>query len=331
MPGDYKISLVQAFSGAGASPVYHLTDATGKEIPFDSQSAIVKGEPSAIYKLQIELNASASNVGGCCLETKQGTLSADIVVERVASSTGSTPYIFGGDYAAGYPEVGLLVLKGLDGTLSAHCTGSVIGAHQVLTAAHCISGDYTRALNDKRILFVLGGPIDDPTATWHEVVDGKVPVDSQPGGFNYRLISSDNEITTEDDVAVLYLSKDVSTSPLLLYGGTPALDQLQKIKEPLTMVGFGFYSLRAGVGEGAGKKRQAVLPITQVTARTFAYQSNAKAQSTCKGDSGGPALLEAGGGKWQIVGVTAYGSTKCTGGRSMRVDVYAPWISRYLK
>lgn len=49
-----------------------------------------------------------------------------------------------------------------------------------------------------------------------------------------------------------------------------------------------------------------------------------------KGDSGGPLMLMDGRGRWNLIGLTSFGPSKCTATESLnaftRVDMYLDWI-----
>lgn len=333
LPGRYRITVGRAASLQGAVSTLVLSDPEGKETPVSGQPMEVQGRPGAVYTVRAQVKSSAANEGGCCSEEKRGNLSFGVSVERAAEIQASTvPYILRGTNVTGYLPVGLLALKSLEGTWSPHCTATLVAGNAVLTSAHCVSDDFAPAVAEGRMKFVSGTAIDSPSAQWTTVSKAEVPDGSGSGSFRYRKVVIDGKTTTVDDVAVVTLSQALTTAPYPLYRGDPALAGLMDSKEALFMVGFGLYTVTGALGndgavggDGAGKKRQATLPIDSLAERTFGYHSNAQGQATCQGDSGGPALLDR-DGSYQVVGITAYGSDNCSSGRSMRVDIYAPWI-----
>ena len=50
----------------------------------------------------------------------------------------------------------------------------------------------------------------------------------------------------------------------------------------------------------------------------------------CRGDSGGPLLVDDGTGRLRLAGVVSYGYDNCVAGVSVftRVDAFAPWIAQ---
>lgn len=116
-------------------------------------------------------------------------------------------------------------------------------------------------------------------------------------------------------------------------GIAPTLQRLIDDTEPIPFVGFGLYSIEpdGNSGSGAGKKRQAFVKIDSQDKRTFGYALNVSGQGVCRGDSGGPALIETPPNGWRVLGITAYGTANCSRGRSMKVDAFVTWIEPRIK
>lgn len=337
LPGKYKVALFKKKSGDTGQANVFMRDINGDLLSEASPGVYeVDGKPNSIYEINAEVSATSSNGGGCCTAEQKAELNftLSVLVERLAEiRTTSVPFILGGKFTKEYPQVGLITLREKDGTITPHCTGTLIGKRTVLTAAHCVADDYKSAAKEHRLRFLLGATIDDPDAKIFLVEETSFP---NSGSYRYQLVKSPNgDITTVDDVAVVYLDEEATVKPLSLYRGVdPTLQSLIDSKEPLPFVGFGLYSINKNGtgGSGSGKKRQAFVPITSQDKRTFYYKLNSQGMGVCKGDSGGPALVEvAAPDYWRVIGVTAYGAGNCEDGRSMKVEAFADWVLPLIK
>ena len=334
LPGRYRLGLAVSRTGSSASSIVELRNAAGQAMPgAPDGSFLVRGEPGAMYRLVAQTTSESGDSGGCCSTKHDSEVRLALSVERLAEIEATqTPFILGGKFTNGYPQVGLLTLQALDGTISPHCTGTLVGRRTVLTAAHCVADDLKVAIVQSRMRFLLGVSIDDALAERFTVVDASVP--SSPP-FVYKVIQSGaGSVRTEDDVAIVYLDKESQKVPLLVYRGTtPTYQSLIDSAEPIPFVGFGLYSVEVDgqSGSGAGKKRQAFVPIDSQDKRSFGYALNADGQGVCRGDSGGPALVETPPNGFRVLGITAYGASNCTSGRSMKVDAFVDWIDPRIK
>ena len=91
----------------------------------------------------------------------------------------------------------------------------------------------------------------------------------------------------------------------------------------LVFVGYGVSNGQTQTGSGV--KRVVSIPVSQVAATQFAYQTPGR--NTCNGDSGGPAFATDASGNLTVAGVTSYGDRGCTQyGVDTRVDAYRSFI-----
>jgi secreted trypsin-like serine protease len=335
IPGMYRIRVRESRRGSADSTSVEVKDAAGATVsPESANNFVVQGKPGAVYRVEASASARAADKGMCCKKSGATDLEFGVDVERLAEiATQLTPYVLGGSFTKEYPQVGVITLQQLNGTTLPHCTGTLIGKVTVLTAAHCVADTALRlAIEQKRMRFVLGSTLDDSSAERFVITAAPFP---QASPFKFSVQTAANgDITTEDDVAVAYLDKPAKLEPLPIYRGTaPTLQKLIDTVEPVPFVGFGLFSIASDgtLGSGSGKKRQAFVPISGQDARTFAFKVNDQGQGACKGDSGGPALVETPPNGWRVLGVTAYGAKNCQTGRSMRVDAFAAWIAPLIK
>ena len=334
LPGLYKVTLIQEKIGESENATVVMKDANGKILPETSQGVFeVQGNPNYVYQINAEVNSASGNEGGCCTDKRSTELKLHVLVERLAQmQAAQIPFVLGGAFTKEYPQVGLITLRERDGTVTPHCTGTLIGGRTVLTAAHCIADDFKDAAKEHRLRFVLGTSMDDPDAESFSILETSFPTTDL---YKYKLVKNPaGDVTTIDDIAVAYLDMASKQHPLRLYtGSAPTLQSLIINSEPLPFVGFGLYSINPDGtgGSGSGKKRQAFVSISSQDKRTFYYKTNSNGQGVCKGDSGGPALVETPPSDWRVLGITAFGAGNCKDGRSMKVDAFVDWVTPLIK
>lgn len=194
------------------------------------------------------------------------------------------------------------------------CTGTVIGAQSVLTAAHCVVGV-------TNVTFRLEGDIQPSSSVVSGDYEGQVVEVTVHPGHEVR--------TTEvlHDLAVLRVWPPAPVAPALLSDGAP------RPGTPTTLVGFG---LTATTANDQGTKRSAPSVVATVDAVRIGFEAAGPGRGGfCLGDSGAPVLVQEGGKEVQI-GVHSYllnpdGNPCAHGARAMRVDAYLPWIRQATK
>lgn len=210
--------------------------------------------------------------------------------ESIEDSSQHREPIVGGSTTTAFPAVGAIIYQG-----DTWCTGTVVAARKVITAAHCVKG-----FSASQMKFVLGAKVSAPTASMN-VTSAK-----------YHPSYNENQLT--NDIAVLTLASDAPVTPMKTIAD---LDAVYDGSE-LVFVGFGASN---GVQQtGYGTKRFVNMTIENISNTQFEYSTPGK--NTCNGDSGGPAFFQKNGDLF-LAGVTSYGDQNCTQyGVDTRVDAY---------
>jgi V8-like Glu-specific endopeptidase len=178
------------------------------------------------------------------------------------------------------------------------CTGTIIGPHTVLTAAHCVS---PATIGANQVIDLLPGTtlalpgITTSTRTFNPA-------------WNV------NNLQACHDEGILHTTQTLS--PICSRGTFNRSAQVR-------LVGYGSNTHANG---GVGTKRQVTVSI--VTSNTVLFQDGNSNMQTCHGDSGGPAFQGA-----NLVGVTSFGQDNSAtsvcfgGGFHCRIDADATFIN----
>jgi len=214
------------------------------------------------------------------------------------------PRIIAGDPAsvATYPFVGALVTRDVDARFGQVCTGALIAPTVFLTAAHCVvdtrASDWDVLLGQTSLSGGGGQRIPAASISWDP-------------GFSPELLRA--------DVALVRLAHapHAPVAPVGLID--PAHAGAEADGAPGRLLGWGMTRLDDQVGVLPDDLRTAVLTIRAdpACAATAGFpfsgatmlcaDASPSGQTTCLGDSGGPLLVDGGGGHLLIAGVTSWG------------------------
>jgi hypothetical protein len=292
--------------------------------------SLVSPDPSGITRLQVKgndvyyvdagLGASVSNEGGCCNDEKTLAAQFDLQIRKppiLESKKYLEPYIIGGAQTSGYKYVVAILLRG-----ELHCSGTVVGSHTILTAAHCING-YEEDIKNGQMTYLLGTIITSPQY-------GPAPISAATYPRGADTIQY-NPATYLHDIGLLYTPAEIPAQPVTLHDPASApgwKDLINKIA--LEFVGFGYNKSSAGDLIGAGVKREAPWEANKADDWRFYFQS--AGHNTCSGDSGGPAFyLDEHTRNIVLVGITSIGDRDCTFGADTRMDAHFAWTAKLIR
>ena len=180
--------------------------------------------------------------------------------------------IINGQPEHGQPAVAVLLVG-----QAPRCTGTLIAQQVVLTAAHCIETESRN--NFTTVAFVAAGFTVDQV----EVSDMVM----HTGWFGQNGEPPNVETTLEgNDIGLIYLRRPAQVRPVDL-DPTPPGQQLGRLGQ---VVGFGLRE--ANDQSSLGAKYAVTLRVKQFKGSLFSLESSDRqARAACRGDSGGPLLI----------------------------------------
>lgn len=245
---------------------------------------------------KLMLALSLYSMSACAVEE----LEDEALATDETTATGEQT-IIGGVIDNGDPSVVALFVHPPGVSSGSLCTGTVIGSHTVLTAAHCVD---PRIVGTGQVVEILMGT----TITLPGIVASSTTFDP--------LFDPANPFAGHD-IGIVHTSSPLSCPPI-------PIGPLQNV--PTRLVGYGSNTHE---NTGAGTKRTVTTNL--VAANGILAQFGNSNMQTCHGDSGGPAFQVL-NGREVIVGVTSFGQDfppfVCfNGGISDRTDAFAAFIN----
>ncbi len=213
--------------------------------------------------------------------------------------------VYGGSTDTGDPNVVFLVYRDVNqpGYVDM-CTGTMIGARTVLTAAHCVKDNVDAGkASDGFMYYGNGDPFSDTSM--------RIPF---AGARYHRDFDPNGDMAPLNDAAVVYLTQDAPLAPVQL--DDQPLEPLLTAGTQLRLVGWGDI-----LTTGVGTRRQATIPYVSLNAQDVIAGDTQS--GSCAGDSGGPLFQTVAGVERQI-GIVSYGPRPCNagGGAFARVDAF---------
>jgi secreted trypsin-like serine protease len=203
--------------------------------------------------------------------------------------------IVGGEAVKAADEIAKSTVGLIDAKGSFFCSGSLIAADLVVTAAHCLT-DYTG-----RSLGVMFG-LDNKSSVQMKAAKTFVVHTA----FNLKTAVSGVATSQIGDIALIKLYEAAPAG----YGAVKVAESNQTVAlgGKVTLAGFGTTSAFWG---RSGQLRKVVTTVTGVNDRAQEFDvGGTPGKMSCSGDSGGPALLQA-DGKMVLLGVTSRGDAYC--------------------
>jgi hypothetical protein len=221
-----------------------------------------------------------------------------------------------------------------------YCTGAAIAKRAILTAAHCLKGHESASFDYYTDVFpdLTGKPAgsahgtkEKPPFTYPKLSD-LLPYKTTARGCGPCYDSNNNL----HDIGLLFPDNEIDEKVIVQLQPPGRLDWGSIIgsqkNNPIIFSGYGLVDPE--VKDGLRYRAAGSWHVDRADDWTISWsqEPTATVQSTCDGDSGGPAFLEPKMGHPTILAVTSTGdSGVCSSGTSTRVDPYRSWIDKKLK
>ncbi|MFE3202409.1 S1 family peptidase [Embleya sp. NPDC059237] len=205
-----------------------------------------------------------------------------------------------------------------EGSTISRCGGALVGKRTVITAAHCLHGKPSA-----RVYFGIRDVTTRGNAQQQTV-----------SASNWRVHEDYDDATSKNDVALINLPKDVNVSASVGFV-SPSWDDKSYDNTQAVVAGWGMVNDNDGTNilRFANLK---VAPAAQCEPIFGSYSTgnmlcmDASSGGTCRGDAGGPLLINDNGTP-KLIGIVSFGAARCAHTFSRvatRIPSYGAWIKR---
>lgn len=199
-----------------------------------------------------------------------------------------------------HPSVVALLVD--EGSVRHLCTASVIAPDVLLTARHCVADVRVERIECPPRVSQVGRSFAAASVSVFLGDDARA---TSPAAYARSIHVPYTDALCDADIAVVTLDRKLEVPPLRI-----ARTYRPREGGSIVAVGYGKTSNRSSVGV---RRFRTEVPIVDVTPTELVV-----GESTCSGDSGGPAFDAQTG---EILGVLSRGSVDCTGDRTSNVYV----------